>query len=405
VRREVRDRPRLPLEADASVPRGWPEGFVSEPADREALLLLAHLDGLTPRRLHSLAWHVGSARGCLAAVRAGGTGSASDRAQSAEIVPDRVRAALVRCGARHVFPGDDDYPMGLLDLPDPPASLFVRGKSLLTLGPTLAMVGARRCSQYGREVAEMIGRGVAAAAVTVVSGAALGIDAASHKGALSVGSGLASEDRRRGPGFPAFPTLAVLGSGIDRPHPQRNRALIEEIAAVGAVVSEYPPGVPALPWRFPARNRLVAALSRAVVVVEGAAGSGSMITAEFALEMGRDVLAVPGAVTSPLAAVPHQLLREGACLVRGAQDVLEVLGLEPVAPPLGDAAGWADDSLPSAERRALEEVTGSPVTVDAVAAGARMNVEEALSALVALELRGIVREVAGRYERTAATAR
>jgi DNA processing protein len=247
---------------------------------------------------------------------------------------------------------------------------------------------------------------VAAAGVTVVSGAALGIDAASHRGALASGPQIENADAQTGL-FPSrFPTLAVLGSGIDRPHPRRNRALIEEIAAAGAVVSEYPPGAPALPRRFPARNRLVAALSRAVIVVEGAPGSGSMITAEFALEMGRDVLAVPGAVTSPLAAVPHQLIREGACLVRGPQDVLEALGVAPgeSLPAQRDGSGEVGASLPPAERRALEEVAGAPVTVDAVAVGARLSVDEALSALMALELRGMVREVGGRYERTAAGA-
>lgn len=365
--------------------------------------MLAHLDGLFPRRLHSLAWQVGSAKACLVAVRVGRAGSPADRALAAEIVPDRVRAAMSLCGARHVCPGDDDYPMGLLDLPDPPGSLFVRGKSLLTLGPTLAMVGARRASRYGVEVAEMIGRGVAAAGVTVVSGAALGIDAASHRGALAAGSGMAA-DAHPSLLSSGFPTLAVLGSGIDWPHPKRNRRLIEEIAGVGAVVSEYPPGAPALPRRFPARNRLVAALSRAVIVAEGAPGSGSMITAEFALEMGRDVLAVPGAVTSPLAAVPHQLIREGACLVRGVQDVLEALGLEPgeSLSTHQDGPGGEVASLPPSERRALQEVAGAPVTVDAVAVGARLSVEEALSALMALEIRGMVREVGGRYERTVA---
>jgi DNA processing protein len=204
--------------------------------------------------------------------------------------------------------------------------------------------------------------------------------------------------------------MAVLGSGIDLFHPSTNRTLIERVATAGAVLSEYPPGTPALPWRFPARNRLVAGLSRAVAVVEGAPGSGSMITAEFALELGREVFAVPGPVTSPLSAVPNQLIREGAWLARGPQDVLEVLGLEAAGLP---AAGLESESasepapgpagsLPASERRALEAVAGHPVTVDAVSAGTGLPVGEALSALVALELRGLVREVAGRYERTAA---
>jgi DNA processing protein len=176
------------------------------------------------------------------------------------------------------------------------------------------------------------------------------------------------------------------------------------------VLSEYPPGTPALPWRFPARNRLVAGLSRAVVVVEGARGSGSMITAEFALELGREVFAVPGPVTSPLSAVPNQLIREGAWLARGPEDVLEVLGLDAPAPdtdhPAGSSAmSVAGGSLPPTERRVLDTIAGHPVTADAVAAEAGLPVGETLSALVALELRGLVREAAGRYERTAAAAR
>jgi DNA processing protein len=311
-----------------------------------------------------------------------------------------VRAALARLGARQVCPGDEAYPVQLLDLPDPPACLFVVGRPATAAPASVAIVGARKSSTYGREVAETIGRGLAAAGVTVVSGAALGIDAAAHRGALSSGGAEVG-----------FPTMAVLGSGIDRPHPSSNRGLIQRIAAAGTVLSEYPPGTPALPWRFPARNRLVAGLSRGVVVVEGAPGSGSMITAEFALELGREVFAVPGAVTSPLSAVPNQLIREGAWLVRGSEDVLQVLGLDAAAPgadPLGGAppamALGPAASLPPNERRALDAVAGHPVTADSVATHAGLSVGEALSALVALELRGLVREVAGRYERTAGAA-
>jgi DNA processing protein len=266
---------------------------------------------------------------------------------------------------------------------------------------------------YGREVAEGLGQGLAAAGLTVVSGAALGIDAAAHRGALSSGGLPWATDETCPQREPAwFPTMAVLGSGIDVFHPWSNRGLIERIAAAGAVLSEYPPGTPALPWRFPARNRLVAGVSRAVVVVEGAPGSGSMITAEFALDLGREVFAVPGPVTSPLSAVPNQLIREGASLARGAEDVLEVLGVEAAGhgsarPDRGSAsepAPWPAVSLPPAERSALEAVAGHPVTVDAVAGDSGLPVGEALSALVALELRGLVREVAGRYERTQAAA-
>src|SRR5205809_6482365 len=156
------------------------------------------------------------------------------------------------------------------------------------------MVGARSCSSIGKEVATAFGRGLAGAGVCVVSGGARGIDAASHRGALRAGGR----------------TIAVLGCGIDLLYPGQNRALLREVLGSGALVSEYPPGTPAEPFRFPARNRIVAALCRAVVVVEGARGSGSMITADHALDVGREVFAVPGAVSSPLAAVPLELIRD-----------------------------------------------------------------------------------------------
>jgi DNA processing protein len=400
-------------------PRGWPDDFVSGTSDRDALLVLSHLDGLTPRRLHALAWEEGSARRCLAAVLRGRAGSSGDRDRVAGISPEAVRAILTRLGARQVCPDEEAYPLPLLDLPDPPASLFVLGRMPSPAPPAVAVVGARRCSAYGREIARGLGGGLATAGLTVVSGAALGIDAAAHRGALS-SDDFDRVDRAPGeqPNEGRYSTIAVLGSGIDVFHPPSNRGLIEQITAAGAVVSEYPPGTPALPWRFPARNRLVAGLSRAVVVVEGAPGSGSMITAEFALDLGRDVFGVPGPVTSPLSAVPHLLIRDGAWLARGPEDVLEVLGFEApglqVAGP--EAAGGRRNAvagevpgalglLPPMERRALEAVAGDPVTVDAVAQDTGLPIGQALSVLVALELRGLVREVAGRYERTASSAR
>jgi DNA processing protein len=278
--------------------------------------------------------------------------------------------------------GDGEYPPDLLNLSDPPGWLFVRGRTLQS-GPAVAVVGARRCSAYGREVAGWVGRGVAAAGVTVVSGAARGIDAAAHRGALAGGG----------------PTVAVLGSGIDVAYPSGNTRLIQAIAREGAVVSEYPPGTPAGRYRFPARNRIVVALSRAVVVVEGAPGSGSTISAGFAEQLGRDVLAVPGPVTSPLSMVPHDLIRDGAGLVRGPGDVLEVLGKPgPVA---------ADDlleSLTAEQRRVFDALAGEPVTADAVAAGCGLPVPRTLGALMALELRGLIQSSGGRYVRAAITA-
>jgi DNA processing protein len=364
-------------------PGAWPEGFVADPRDRRALLVLAHLEGMTPRELHGLAWDQRSARVCLEAVRRAAAGSDADRERVAAVDPKVVQRILDDRGATLVAPGDPGYPVHLLHLPDPPGWLFVRGR-LSPSGRAVAVVGARSCSPYGREVAEGLGAGLAAAGVTVVSGAAFGVDAAAHRGALRV---LGS-------------TVAVLGSGIDVPYPRSHRRLLEDIAGTGAVVSEYPPGTLPHPRRFPARNRIVAALSGAVVVVEGAAGSGSLITAEFAQDLHREVLAVPGPVTSELSAAPHELIRDGAGLVRDAEDVLEALGFsEPGTAGEGGssetAAGLTDD-----ERRVVETLTGAPQLVEQVAAGAGLHASAALRNLTALELRGMVRVDGGRYRRT-----
>lgn len=365
--------------------RGWPRGFGVGSGERAALLVLAHLDGVTPRQLHRLAWELGSARACLGEILRGRAGSEGDRAWAVRIRPGEVEERLARSGGRLIIPGDAEYPGRLLDLPDPPATLFVRGSNLQEPVPAVAMVGARGCSAYGREMATRIGRGLSDAGVTVVSGAARGIDEASHRGALSGGGR----------------TVAVLGSGIDVPYPPRNRGLLEEIVGRGAVVSEYPPGVRPDPWRFPARNRIVAALADVVVIVEGAQGSGSMITAEFALDLGRDVYAVPGLATSPLSYAPHLLLREGAAVATGPEDVLEGLGLAETgssSPSTGqtssEVAGFSES-----EGRVFRHLVGAPMTAEGLAADAGVDLREVLAALAALELRGVVREAGGRYVR------
>src|SRR5207245_870798 len=168
---------------------------------------------------------------------------------------------------------------------DPPAALFVRGHPLSGLTPRISIVGARNCTASGRDTATALGQALAGAGVCVVSGGARGIDAAAHRGALAGGGR----------------SICVLGCGIDLAYPRQHRGLFEDLARTGAVVSEYPPRTKAEPFRFPARNRIVAGLSQGVVVVEGAAGSGSMITADHALDLGREVFAVPGTISRALA--------------------------------------------------------------------------------------------------------
>jgi DNA processing protein len=201
------------------------------------------------------------------------------------------------------------------------------------------------------------------------------------------------------------PTVAVLGCGIDTVYPKQHRRLLEEISREFALVSEYPPGTPAEPFRFPARNRIVAALGRAVVIVEGAVGSGSMITAKHALDVGREVFAVPGAVTSALSAVPLELIREGATMIRGAADLMEDLRWDPSRPVEGpaDPSSTAHDerSPPrlSPDEETVWRVLGAALTLDQVAALTGMPLPAALSTLARLELRGVVRAAGGRYER------
>jgi DNA processing protein len=375
-------------------PGAWPDGFADTTADRDACLVLAHLEGLTPAGRHALAWQEGTASACVRAVARGAARASSrDRAVAAGLDLGGVRAALRRAGARLVVPGEQVYPSELLDLPDPPVSLFVRGRARVRCSTAVAIVGARRCTAYGREVAAWLARELARVGVAVVSGAALGIDGAAHRGALA-GAGT---------------TIAVLGSGIDIPHPRTNRRLIDEVARRGLLLSEYPPGVEARPHRFPARNRLVAGLARGVVVVEGAPDSGSLITAEFAGDLGREVMAVPGAITGPLSSAPHALIRDGAALIRGPQDVLSALGMEPRGGSTGREPGPEEASaaagLTAEERSVLAAVPGTPSTLDAVAAAAGVAPGLALRALSSLELRGLVAATGGRYGRTAGAGR
>ncbi len=284
--------------------------------------------------------------------------------------------------------GSEEYPRRLLDLTDPPAVLFVRGRALTEMDPAVAVVGARNCSVLGREVATDLGRQLAGAGVAVVSGGARGIDIAAHRGAL------AWRDGGR--------TVAVLGCGIDAPYPRSHEAELLRIAEVGCLISEYPPEVRPEPRNFPARNRIIAALADAVVVVEGARGSGSMITTEHALDLGRSIFAVPGSVTSPLSSVPLGLIRDGAVMIRGATDLLEDLGLAPASDPADeDVGGDASLNLPaglSVEEVAVAETLAGPTLAEKVARSTGSSLQEALSLLLALELKGVVRNTGGRYE-------
>jgi DNA processing protein len=266
--------------------------------------------------------------------------------------------------------GEAGYPRLLAEIPDPPARLWVRGEASLELldRPAVAIVGARACSGYGRTVARSLATECAAVGAVVVSGMARGIDGEAHRGALAGGG----------------TTVAVLGCGIDRDYPAAHAELARTIVAAGGlVVSEYEPGVEPAPWRFPARNRIIAGLARAAVVVEARERSGALITADFALEDGREVLAVPGEITSSLSSGTNALLRLGATPATCAGDVLEALGLETreVVPRVA--------SDPVAEKVLTALATGAG-TADELSRTTGIGASELAAALAMLELAGAV---------------
>ena len=273
-------------------------------------------------------------------------------------------------------PRDSLFPERLRAIFDPPPSLYLRGAGdaeLLTRR-SVAVVGARACSPYGAQVGRMLGRELAAAGVVVISGLARGIDGEAHRGALE-GGGL---------------TLAVLGCGIDRDYPASHAQLSRRIEEQGLVVSEYEPGVEPAPWRFPARNRIIAGLSEAVVVVEARERSGALITADFALDEGREVFAVPGEITSSLSAGTNALLKLGATPLTASDDVLDVLGIE-----RPDPAGAVEVS-PEA-KQLLELVRAGPAGADELAARGAVDAGAASVALTELELAGLVAAADGVY--------
>ncbi|MGZ8626720.1 MAG: DNA-processing protein DprA [Actinomycetota bacterium] len=356
----------------------WPDGFAADAADRRAALVLSALRGITPRRLLSLGREHGTASAVLAEIREGRAGGDVDRALAADLDPEEIAAAARACGARIVPWGAVEYPVQLRHVHDPPALLYVVGAQPPDVTEAVAMVGSRGCSPLGRELAREIARAVAQAGGVVVSGAARGIDAAAHEGALAA-------DGR---------TLAVLGCGPDVVYPRGSRDLIGRIRARGTLMTEHAPGTPPFQRNFPARNRIVAGLCRAAVIVEGAKGSGSMITAEHAMEFGREVFALPGPPTSALSFVPLQLIRDGATMIRGPQDLLEDLGLELDPRDVGERVRLSEE-----ERRVLARLAG-PRLPDAIAGELGLGVPEVVGALMRLELRGFVRSVGGRFETT-----
>jgi DNA processing protein len=269
-----------------------------------------------------------------------------------------------------------DLPELLQQIHDPPRALFLRGagEAESLARPAVAIVGARACSPYGAQVARMLGRELAAAGLVVVSGLARGVDGEAHRGALEAG-GI---------------TVAVLGCGIDRDYPAAHAELARRICERGLIVSEYEPGVEPAPWRFPARNRIIAGLAAVTVIVEARERSGALITADFSLEDGREVFAVPGEITGMLSIGTNRLLRQGATPLTSADDVLELFGLAASQRPRAPAVG-------ATAARVLERLADGATSADELARATDLEPGPLAAGLAELELAGLVAEADGRY--------
>lgn len=320
---------------------------------------------------------------------------------------DWIEPALAWAGeaGNHILTlADEAYPRTLLDITDPPVLLYVKGDLALLQNPALAIVGARTATAQGESNAEAFARHLAVQGFTIVSGLASGIDTAAHRGALAAGKDAAS-------------TVAVIGTGIDRIYPARNATLAREIAASGAIVSEFPLGTPPLQHNFPRRNRIIAGLAQGVLVVEAALNSGSLITARLATETGREVFAIPGSIHSPLARGCHRLIRDGAKLVETAEDVVEELrgrlgtrlpaaarSTRTAQRPLTDATttpSQASLALDDEATRILQAIGHDPVDLDTLAPRCGLTVDALYAILLPLELDGhITRLPGGRLQRS-----
>jgi len=293
-----------------------------------------------------------------------------------------VWAAHLAAGVAVSLPGDAGFPVELLVDAEPPAVLFSRGDPAALDGRRVAIVGTRRCTRYGRDVAFELGRDLAAGGVRVVSGLALGIDGAAHRGALAA---------------EAAPPVAVVGSGLDVVYPPAHRSLWDQVGGAGLLLTEAPLGARPEPWRFPVRNRVLAALAEVVVVVESADKGGSRHTVEAAMARDRPVMAVPGSVRSPVSSYPNGLLADGCHPVRDALDVLVALGLAS-APAAGPPADRREP--PGAEDGGVLDALGwEPATFDDLCARTGRTPAQVSVALARLLAGGWTAERAGWWER------
>jgi DNA processing protein len=357
---------------------------IAADADAPYWMAMRNVTGIGPVRFERLLAAFGSLRAAWVAT-ANDLARVLDRRSLESLVsyrraadPEGDYAALRGEGIDVVTLRHDSYPDLLREVPGPPPVLFIRGSVTLNDRRAVAIVGTRRLTSYGREMARTLARDLAHAGVTIVSGLARGVDGVAHAAALDAGGR----------------TIAVLGNGVRSVYPAEHRQLAARIAEQGAVLSDFHPDAPPDGPNFPARNRLISGLALGVVVVEAPMRSGALITVDFAADQGRDVFAVPGAVHAPASAGCNRILRDGARLVRSADDVLEDLrlGEAPQQLPLESPASLDEDS-----RRVLSTLTGEALHIDEIGAVAGIPIATLSALLMTLELQGFVRNVGAQY--------
>ena len=363
-------------------------------SEKAELVALLSLPGAGIKKVGELLTLYGSPAGAWEAVRrgvaAGGTGAGNNagwRELSHRLDPDELLGSIESDGTTVVVRGGPAYPELLGEIHDPPWVLYVRGRHSPPAGATVAVVGSRKATPYGLEVAGWLAGGLASAGVHVVSGAAYGVDTAAHRGALAEG------------GF----TTAVLGCGIDVVYPRSNGALFRDIESKGCLLGEYPPGTEPAKHHFPARNRIIAGMSAAVIVVEASEKSGALITADFALSEGRDVMAVPGGVLSPNSRGTNALIRNGAVPVTCPEDVLKEIGVsaEGITGSTEQPAVQFREAGPK-EKALLEAISGGLSDAEGLSGKTGMSAAETLSVLSRMEVEGLVaRGPGGRYHLSA----
>ena len=323
------------------------------------------------------------ARGTELRAAIGDTLATALASQDAEAEIETALAWAAEPGNHLVTLADPAYPRALLNSADPPVLLYAKGDIALLQRPMLAVVGSRNATRQGELDAEAFAAHLSAAGLTIVSGMALGIDAAAHRGGLKGKSS----------------TVAVIGTGIDRIYPARNADLARSIAERGLIISEFPLGMGALAHNFPRRNRIIAGLGQGCLVVEAAERSGSLITARLAAEAGREVFAMPGSIHSALARGCHRLIRQGAKLVESAEDILEELKWEGVVHPIPSID--AETTPPSAEElKVIKALSDAPCDLEALVTRSGLTPDALLAMLLSMELDGRIASLpGGRYQK------